>query len=99
MQVGFLARHSGLKDPVLSQLQHKSKLWLRSDPQPGNSTGRGTAQKIKIINNKTKSLEVLSEFGQHWSPISRGYPSQKPNDLIQYLVLEQLFTYSIQGPR
>ena len=33
----ILARHSGLKDPELPQLQDWSHLWLRSDPWPGNS--------------------------------------------------------------
>lgn len=39
---------------------------------------------------------MLSEVGQFWSPISR---DQMHNNLIQYLVLEQLFTYSnVQVP-
>ena len=31
------ARHRGLKDPALPWLQHRSHLWLRSDPWPRNS--------------------------------------------------------------
>ena len=37
MQVQSPAWHSGLKDPALPQLQHSSKLWLRSAPWPGTS--------------------------------------------------------------
>ena len=36
MQVQSLAQHSGLKDPVLLQLQHTLQLQLRSDPWTGN---------------------------------------------------------------
>ena len=44
-QVQSPARHSGLKDPVLLQLQLRSKLLLRSDPWPGNSMCQGMAKK------------------------------------------------------
>ena len=38
---------SGLKDPalLLLLLQHRSQLWLRSDPWPRNSTYVGAAKK------------------------------------------------------
>ena len=36
VQVRSLAWHSGLKDPALPQLWHKSQLQLRFNPWPGN---------------------------------------------------------------
>ena len=38
-----------VKDPVLSQLWHRLKLWLEHDPWPGNSMCRGTTKKINKI--------------------------------------------------
>ena len=35
-QVRSLDQHSGLKDPALPQLWHRSYLWLTSDPRPGD---------------------------------------------------------------
>ena len=32
----ILAGHSGLKDPALLPLQHRSQLWFRYDPWPRN---------------------------------------------------------------
>ena len=55
-------------------------------------------QDISDVKLLFKSLAALSEVGQFRSLISRDYPSQMHNNLIQYLVLEQLFTYkNVQG--
>ena len=48
-QVQFLARHSGLKDLALLQLQRGSQ--LKSDPWPGNSICLGMAKKEKKKKN------------------------------------------------
>jgi len=39
MQVQSLAQHSGLKDPALVQLRHRSQLQLKSDLWPRSSMG------------------------------------------------------------
>ena len=53
-QIQFPAQHSGLKDLVLLQLQHRSKLRLRSDPWPKNSIHHGAARiKKKQTNTYT----------------------------------------------
>ena len=38
-----------VKDPVLTQLRHRSQLWLKSAPWPRNSTCCGVAQKGDMI--------------------------------------------------
>ena len=43
------ARHSGLKDPVLSQLGRRLQLWLGSDPWPRISAWHGAVKKEKKI--------------------------------------------------
>ena len=45
IQVWVPARHSGLKDLALPQLQHRSQLQLKSDPWPGNSLCLKVAKK------------------------------------------------------
>ena len=47
MQVQSPAQHSGLKDPALPQLLHRSQLQLGSDPWPGNSVCQAMAIKEK----------------------------------------------------
>ena len=58
MQVGSLARYSGLKDPLLLQLQHRSQLQLESDPSPRNSICCEADKK----GEKGSSLEELGTF-------------------------------------
>ena len=48
-QVRSPAGHSGLKDPALPQLQHRSQLWLKSDPWPRNSACHRVAKKKKKV--------------------------------------------------
>ena len=45
------------KDLALSQLQHKSKLWLGSDPWPGKSICQGVAKKEKKRKRKAKLIK------------------------------------------
>ena len=45
-----------VKDPTL---QHRSQLWLRSDPCPGNSMCHGVAKKEK---NKQKKMEFPADL-------------------------------------
>ena len=49
------SRHSGLKDPALSQLQRGLQLQLGSDPWPGNSIWHGAAKKGK----KKKKKKIM----------------------------------------
>ena len=46
---GFSTAPGSRFDPVLLQLQHRSQLWLGSDPWPGNSTCCRMAKKDKEI--------------------------------------------------
>ena len=57
--VKSLDGHSGLKYPVLPQLQCKSQLWLGSDPWPRNSIFCGAAKKKKT-KKKLPSLCTLN---------------------------------------
>ena len=62
MQIRSLARHSGLKHPLLLQLWHRWQLWLRSDPWPGNSAHRGAAKKEKKKKLKQKAGEKVQRL-------------------------------------
>ena len=42
-----------VKDPALPQLQHRSKVWLESDPWPGTPYAMGWPKRKKISKSKT----------------------------------------------
>lgn len=60
MQVGSLAGHRGLKDPVLQQLWSRSQLRLRSDHGPGNSISVGQHPPTPSKKRRKKKKEILS---------------------------------------
>ena len=55
------AWHSGLKDPELPQLWHRSQPWLRFNPRPGNfHMLQGQVQPLK----KEKKKRFMWKIGQ-----------------------------------
>ena len=51
-----------VKDLALPQLQHRSQLWLGSDPSPGNSICHRVAQKKKKKKKKKKEIQVATQL-------------------------------------
>ena len=60
----ILAWHSGLKDPALLQLKHRSQLWLRSDPWPRNSMCCEAAKKGEREGKERRGEEKMC-FGNY----------------------------------
>ena len=59
-QVQSPAWHSGLKDPALQQLWHRSPLWLRFDLWPGNSICCRVAKRKKKKKKKKERKKTMT---------------------------------------
>lgn len=69
VQVRSAARHRGLKDVPLPQLQRRSKLRLSSDPWPGNSLCLGAPQIDEYVNQRMNKEGCSPQARPHPHPL------------------------------